>query len=329
MRIWRIRSLRVLIALAAALWCSPARAIVLGSGGNGNLTDSSLLSYGGPGDPTLPGFDNVGLSGTFGASVTYLANGWFITANHVSFTAMSNTVTFGANSYTVDLSSLHVLTNPDSSGADLKMYHLTTSPSLPSITGSSIATSTPSGRVIMVGNGLSATGPQQYWDVEPVPMSMPTTYTWTPTTPALSNASGFNIDNTHVIRWGENNITTTNKIVTNSGGITNTFVTTLDNAYISTTPLTYEAGVTPGDSGGGVFSFVGSQWVLSGIMIDEGVYTNQPSAIVYGDEGYIADLSQYRSQILAIIPEPSSTVLALSAAAILALFCGRRRLSAG
>ena len=152
---------------------------------------------------------------------------------------------------------------------------------------------------------------------------MPTTYTSDADHPALSNFSGFNIDNTHVIRWGENNITT-NHIVSNSGGVTNTFVTTLDNAYISTTPLTYEAGVTTGDSGGGAFSLVGGQWVLSGIMVDEGVYPNQPNAIVYGDEGISADLSQYRSQILAIVPEPSSTVLTLSAAAILALFCRRR-----
>src|SRR5271167_4437590 len=51
--------------------------------GNGNTDAASLAADGGPGNSGQAGFVNVGLSPTGGASVTYLGNGWIITANHV------------------------------------------------------------------------------------------------------------------------------------------------------------------------------------------------------------------------------------------------------
>jgi hypothetical protein len=63
------------------------------------------------------------------------------------------------------------------------------------------------------------------------------------------------------------------------------------------------ACATAGDSGGGVFIRQGDQWQLIGMLDALGGLTNQPagSSILNGDINVIADLSQYRAQIDAIL----------------------------
>ena len=300
----------------------PAAAVVISSGNGQTGID--------PGNPLTA---NVGLSSTGGASVTYLGNDWAITADHVN----TNTVGVGplqiaGHDYSVDQTIQ--LTNPyDSSLADLKLVHIVTggaNPPAPVLSSLQIATSSPGldDKVEMVGNGQSLnvdpiTGlpVQYYWSVTGSPMSP----TWTQTTPP-GDASGYETTSGNTIRYGDNNVSdTTNPVPTADGSpyTVTAFQTTFNDAVYAPggTLQPDEAQATSGDSGGAVFSFVGGQWVLSGIMVAEAEYVNQPTNVtpaigdgsgtaMFGDESYIADLSVYRSQIVAVVPEPSSLVLA-------------------
>ena len=62
----------------------------------------------------------------------------------------------------------------------------------------------------------------------------------------------------------------------------------------------------------------GANWELSGVMLTVGNLDGQPiETAVFGDQTFIADLSQYRSQILVVIPEPSSALLLLAGTLLL------------
>lgn len=321
-------------ALTATLFSGPAQAVLLGSGSNGNTTALSLQTAGGP-LVTQAGFNNIGRSGTGNASVTYLSNGWGITAGHVTMDATFNTVNLGGTPYTVDLNSITYLTNPDNSLADLKLFRLTTTPALPSITSSLISSVTPNSPVVMVGNGQSISGSQLYWQVDKTNNN---NWQWQsqgsqPALPGPDDYSGHVIDLNHSIRWGDNLVIASN-ILVHTADLQNIplyvkgYVTQLDNlAYTGSSPLTDEAQASNGDSGGGVFVFDGGQWKLSGIMIAiNDTYNNQPAnTVLFGDQTLIADLSIYRSQIVAIVPEPGSAALALVAAVMLSACWWRRR----
>jgi hypothetical protein len=193
----------------------------------------------------------------------------------------------------------------------------------------------------MVGNGqnlnLNGIGlPEQYyWTVTGPPLSP----TWTQSS-SPGDASGYETTSGNTIRYGDNNISTvTNPVPVNDGSpyTVTAFQTTFINTYYTGgTAYADEAQATSGDSGGAVFSFVGGQWVLSGIMVAEATYVNQPTNVtptvsngsgtaVFGDESYIADLSVYRNEILAIVPEPSSVVLAALGGIGLVIAAARRR----
>jgi hypothetical protein len=85
--------------------------------------------------------------------------------------------------------------------------------------------------------------------------------------------------------------------------------------------------LTPGDSGGGVFRQVGGVWQLTGINIAEGIFENQNpfTSAVFGNTSYMADLSVYRSEIMTLVPEPSSLALAGCAVAVALIATARRR----
>jgi hypothetical protein len=77
-----------------------------------------------------------------------------------------------------------------------------------------------------------------------------------------------------------------------------------------------ESQAAYGDSGGGVFHKNGSSWELSGMILTVAGYSGQPDPganAVYGNVTYAADLSFYRPQIMAIVPEPQAIVLAVTA----------------
>ena len=73
-----------------------------------------------------------------------------------------------------------------------------------------------------------------------------------------------------------------------------------------------------GDSGGGVFYKNGTTWELLGIMNSTDSFDGQPgNTAVYGNATYAANIPTYRAQILAVIPEPSISLLTLGGAATL------------
>lgn len=317
---------RPLMWLCLAAWLllgSSARAVLV-STTNGNTDAASLLAAGGPGDPSQPGWVNVGKSSLNG-SIVYLGNRWAITAAHVGIgnnllndLLHPTPVSFGANSYFVDEASITVLHNPNNSAADLKVFRLVDNPGLPSLIPL-INDALPAGRVIMIGRGLSASE-QKYWDSSTVP--------WTeyPAPNGSTDRSGFFADFSQnpVMRWGENLVL---NAPVNYPSYIHGFTTRFDDEdYTGTAPLPSEAQATNGDSGGAGFTLVGGQWKLSGIMVNVLTYSNQPtSTAVFGDQTLFADLSVYRDEILAIVPEPASFVLALFAAAGVAVFAGRRK----
>ena len=98
---------------------------------------------------------------------------------------------------------------------------------------------------------------------------------------------------------------------------------------------TSEAQAVAGDSGGPVFAKHGGQWQLAGIMVAAEGYSGQPSlelTAVFGNETFMADLSYYRNQIVAVVPEPGAVALAgmaLAAGAAWAAGLSRRDKATG
>jgi hypothetical protein len=311
-----------------------ASAVIITSG-NGNNDSASLIADGGPGGAGLPGFANVGSIGPNGASVTYLGNGWLLAAGHATVNS-STPVLLGGNSYTVDDSSITFLVNQDNSLADLKLVRLTTDPGLPQITSNLISSTTPSGRQIMIGNGFQR-GDATFWNVDTSQSPWQWTEQSAPATPGPNDFAGYETITNHSIRWGENEVKNTGLFqftYTDGNGdphFVHGYSTQYDDeTYTGVTPLTHEAQLSNGDSGGAVFTLVGSQWQLGGIMIAQSVFSGQPPVgnpyfpdTVFGNQALIVDLSVYRDQIVAIVPEPSG--LALVAVAAVTLFGWKRR----
>jgi hypothetical protein len=76
-----------------------------------------------------------------------------------------------------------------------------------------------------------------------------------------------------------------------------------------------EAQAAYGDFGGGVFHKNGSTWELTGLMVGVVGFSGQPDPeenAVFGNSTLVADLSFYRPQIIAIVPEPHPMALAAS-----------------
>ncbi|HEX4142387.1 MAG TPA: PEP-CTERM sorting domain-containing protein [Pirellulales bacterium] len=343
---WRRAAVILLVGpLLVCLAARPAAAVIISSG-NGQTGV----------DPSNPLTANVGISSTGGASVTYLGNDWAITADHVNTnTGGVGPLQIGGNDYSVD--ETIQLTNPqDDSLADLKVVHIVTggaNPPAPVLPNLQIASSSLGlgATVEMVGNGQSlnvdesGSPVQYYWNATGPDNNL----TWTQVSASMAdpqpgNASGYVTTDTNTIRYGENdvsNVTGASPVYDGSSYTVTAFTTTFNDSYYSPSATLYsdEAQATLGDSGGAVFSFVDGQWQLVGIMVAEATYSNQPSNVspslgdaagtaVFGDESYIADLSVYRSQIVAVVPEPSSLLMAALGGLGLLLAAVRRRLRA-
>lgn len=262
-----------------------------------------------------PYFENVGVVN--GATGIYLGNGWVLTANHVA-NDLPGSASFGGTSYGTELGSFRHLTSPDLSAfTDIVLFRLATFPGLASLTISS-TTPTVGSPVMMVGNGVTQEAALTYWDRTVMPDENDDV--WVETTLPLSNISGFKTTGTQEIRWGVNAVDGSGIPVNTGHGTVISYFTTFD-----TGALTEEGQAVAGDSGGASFSFVGGVWQLSGMIHAVGTLENQPGvppSAVPGDQTAMADLSKYRSQILAIIPEPSTAALGLVG---LGLLLRRRR----
>ena len=286
------------VAVLAACQGPPraARAVVINTiSGTGNTTA--------PADD--PGWANVGELG-IGTGV-YLGNGWVLTAYHVG----GGSIVLGGGTYAMLAGSGTRLTNGGAPGkaplTDLSMFRLATTPT--GLGGVAIA-ATPSGTgaaVTMIGAGRDR-GAFTEWSVNTNTGTSP--WVWTEVGSG-GNFAGYKTLSSRGMRWGTNAVSGTGLWINDNYGEIKTFATTFDDVPDST-----EAQAAYGDSGGGVFRKNGSTWELAGLMLAVKGYSGQPDPganAVFGNETFAADLSFYRPQIMAIVPEPRSVVLALTA----------------
>lgn len=302
-----------LLTAASLFLTQHAQAVVLAGGDGTQNTTAPVDDF---------GWANVGrvydTADGFFISGVYLGNGWMLTAYHgvrdggaTGF--QFGTVILNGSNYSVNTGTALRLQNADTTLTDLALFQLTSTPAgLPSLT---LASANPTNglSLSMMGNGPDRNASETHWNVN----TGVNPWTWTETGGA-GNAQGYKwTAGQQSLRWGTNNITafgggSTTAVVDDGMGIITTFKTNFSN-------FTDEAQAGGGDSGGGVFWKEGGNWVLGGIMLTTAAYSGQPSGTsVYGDETYSANVATYRSQITSIIPEPSSALLALAGAGLLA-----------
>lgn len=263
------------------------------------------------GQPSDPGFANVGQVN--GSTGVYLSGGWVLTADHVGAGAfVSNGQSYGYNG--VDSYQIN--------GTDLRLFKLSTSPVLPSL---SIATSSPSvgSAVVMVGAGRTAQDSLTYWYVDV------DTSTWTWSENQLVGAdyifSGFVTDSSKSVRWGTNTINGFTPFNYASASAS-AFYT--DFSYTNRT--SYEAQAVTHDSGGAIFTQNGTNWELAGTIVAVSPFSGQPddaNHAIFGNYTIAIDLSAHATDIneylLTTIPESSISGILTALCAVCSVL-GRR-----
>ena len=210
-----------------------------------------------------PGWAHVGKV-TYPSGI-YLGNGWMLTASHVT---VSNPVIDGVT-YPVVPGTVVQLHNPDTSLADLQVFRIDPHPNLPLLR---IRSQTPAldTDVTFIAVGLSR-GAATTW-----------------------GADGYLWGSQSAKRWG------TNKTAGSVNIGTLTF-TTIFTKIGSQGFTDQEAQGADGDSGGAAFIKNGANWELAGVLLAVSTFVNQPEASsIYGNFTYVADLSQYRAQLISL-----------------------------
>jgi hypothetical protein len=262
-----------------------------------------------------PGWENVGVLGN-GTGV-YLGNDWVLTTKQVG----GGSIVLNGGTYAMLAGSGTQLTNGGSPGktalTDLYMFRLATTPV--GLGGVAIASSSGTGAsVTMIGAGLDR-GAFTQWSID----TGATPWTWTEV-PSGGNAAGYQTLSTRAMRWGTNTVGSVSEWLANDNGDTNVVSTTFNYEGSDST----EAQAVNGDFGGGLFHKNGATWELTGLMMGVAGFSGQPDPeenAVFGDTTFAADLSFYRPQIMAIVPEPHSVVLAASGMGGMVLWCLLRR----
>ncbi len=248
-----------------------------------------------------PGFSNVGVRGS--GTAIYLGNRWVLTAAHIG----AGNVTLSGTSYGADLSTTTRLENAGGGLTDMVMFRLQADPGLPTL---NLSTTSPGrgSQVVMIGAGRDRAADLTHWNVSGS--------TWTEVSASDSwNASGYEVEGTRSLRWGENAIVTFSTVTVNSGsGDVTSF-----GMNFSQFGLPDEAHGVRGDSGGAVFVKNEGTWELAGMMHANTSRNGQPGdTAVFGNYTYAADVATYFSDIDLIsggtftgnaIPEPSSALL--------------------
>jgi hypothetical protein len=156
-----------------------------------------------------------------------------------------------------------------------------------------------------IGAGLDR-GAFTQWDMN----TAVTPWIWTEV-PSGGNAAGYPTLSTREMRWGTNTVGGVGGWIASEYGDTNVVATTF--SYLGSDST--EAQAAYGDFGGGVFRKNGSTWELTGLMVGVVGFSGQPDPeenAVFGNSTLVADLSFYRPQIIAIVPEPHPMALAAS-----------------
>ncbi len=204
-----------------------------------------------------------------GGSGTYLGNGWVLTAAHVG----AGPIAFDSGAFQPDGRVIR-LSNPDTSLADMLLYHLVLTPGL---TGSVVSSSTPAigSLVDLVGYGRIRGSAEQSFSTEYGPKS------------------GF--------YWSPNGTKSYGRNLIQTGVTTRTLlgVGSFRGFILDFTPP--DAQVATGDSGGAVFYKNSATWELAGMIEALASFVYPLPASVYGDESWIMDLPTYKTQIDALV----------------------------
>lgn len=204
-----------------------------------------------------------------GGSGTYIGNGWVLTAAHVG----AGQIAFDSGTFQPDGRVIR-LSNPDTSLADMLLYHLVLTPGLPD---SVISSSTPAigSLVDLVGYGRIRGSAEQSFSTEYGPKDG---FYW--------SASGAKSHGRNLLLTGVETLT-----VLGAGSFRG-FI-------LDFTPP--DAQVATGDSGGAVFYKNGATWELAGMIEARASFVITLPASVYGDESWIMDLATYKTQIDALV----------------------------
>jgi hypothetical protein len=232
-----------------------------------------LASGDGSGNTSAPaddfGFANVGDAGQ---TAVYIGAGWVISANHVG---VGPVVLEGVTYEALPGSKVRMRNRGARVSPDLAMFRLREVPSLPSLP---IRHTPPEvgDLVFLAGHGYGRDTPVEF-----------------------QGAPGWAWSDEAALRWGTNTVKAVGLMITvGSGNATATFETNFSGKGATE----HEAQVALGDSGGGAFIERGDTWELAGVLFAASLYPGQAKRTsIRGNLTYIADLSIYRDQILAIM----------------------------
>ena len=265
------------LMIMLAGWACHAHALIIYNGGQNDDTYYTTPAGLPPGMDAM--WDSVVFLSrwvnSFDASGVYLGNGYFLTAQHVTALSASQAHVYINNvSYTRDMrfgtdgmlsvTSIPGVTPP----VDLRIFKVLSPPALPAVTlnRSKIETSTAAAYVVGCGQGKGVEIAGQGW-------------AW-----GTSNA-------TRAKRWGVASIV---------GAATYDPLGSCLHSRFSTAYGTHVASAALGDSGSGMFQYIGGTWVLSGITVavttQDYSYYNRPQA--NPDDTLYVRIADYADAIL-------------------------------
>jgi hypothetical protein len=227
-------------------------------------------------------------------SAVHIGGGYMLTANHVEVTAAQSFTFNGVDFYTLDAG---YTPTQVATGVDMKVFRLAAIPTvgaanLYSGVGEMVAPAT------LVGWGRGR--------LPSVPIET-ATVTWGDLD-TIAKRWGLNVPKAAFnIGYTHNSITYNYpSIVTVLGSETG------DPAGLGAN----EAALTQYDSGSGLFQYIGGQWYLIGIAttVDtngSSTFGNDGFGAGGGDANYFARVGTYHTQILTLVPEPATGLMAL------------------
>jgi hypothetical protein len=282
------------LAFALLIW-QPAEAIILfGLNNSANQTDPGTGAH----FASVALISDAGMTNPQGSAI-HLGNGYMLTANHVG---MQPYVTFdGSTYYERDLS---YIPTQVAANVDMKIFKLTAEPTVGAVNlydGSSEQISD----ATQVGWGLGRDT----------------------TVPVDSATVAWGDNSTIAKRWGLNVPRGLAMVNYQAGSYTAMFTVLGSDAGNPAGLGDNEAAATTYDSGSALFQNLGGVWYLIGLTtavetLGSSTFGNDQFNDPNGHRNYFVRVSAYHSEIVALIPEPSSCGL-LAGGLFLLVICRR------